>query len=212
MNEEKFTEDNEFSELKKLLKEIPKVKAPDNFEFNLMTKIQNQNFEVKSEKKKSIFSWALTPAIGFAATLFLVVFLFTGNDEIGDNPWNTTPRLIENNVAEVNSSKVKISTFRNPTELKKSEQAKSISQNKNLATNNKPQNFPFDKRTSVNLDEGMQPSVNSNSSIGTAQLAGASTNNTSPFDGFFLREVEKYQREDSLENLKDSLRQNEIPE
>ncbi len=211
MNEEKFTEDNEFSELKKLLKEIPKVEAPDNFEFNLMTKIQNQNFEIKFEKRKSIFSWALTPAIGFAATLFLVVFLFTGNDEIGDNPWNTTPRLIENNIAEVNTNKPKNSTFTNSTELKKSEQAKIISQNKNLATN-KPQNFPFDKRTSVNLDDGLQPSANGNSNIGTAQLAGASTNSTSPFDGFFLREVKKYQREDSLENLKDSLRQNKIAE
>ena len=71
MNEEKFTDDNEFKELKKLLKDLPKVNAPDNFEFNLMTKIQNKSFEVKSEKKKGWLTWSLTPAIAFAMSVIL---------------------------------------------------------------------------------------------------------------------------------------------
>ena len=203
MNEEKFTEDNEFSELKKLLKEIPKVTAPDNFEFNLMTKIQNQNFGIEPKKKKSIFSWALTPAIAFAASLFLIVFLFTGNDEVGENPWNTAPRLIENNIADVEATQLK-----RPRKITKqiSRREEVVSKSSNFASNNtSTQKFPFDKRTSVNLDDGLQPSLNNNSSVGSAQLAGSSNNNTSPFDGFFLREVEKYQREDSLQNIKDSL-------
>lgn len=207
MNDEKFTEDNEFSELKKLLKEIPKVKAPDNFEFNLMTKIQNQNFEVQPEKKKSIFSWALTPAIAFAATLFLVVFLYTGNDEVGENPWNTTPRLIENSIAEVNQTKT---SNTKKQKLKSNKQATSNSENRNLAVgNSKNKKFPFDKRTSVSLDDGLQTGSNTSAGIGSAQLAGSSNNNVSPFDGFFLREVERYHREDSLENLRDSLKQSE---
>ena len=33
------------------LKSLPKIKAPENFEYNLMTRIQNQNFgDVKKER------------------------------------------------------------------------------------------------------------------------------------------------------------------
>ncbi len=199
MNEEKFTEDNEFSELKKLLKEIPKVKAPDNFEFNLMTKIQNQNFGIDSKRKKSIFSWALTPAIAFAASLFFVVFLFSGKDEVIENPWNTTPRLIENGFADIKSEAPRT---HNP---KKQKSTKQIEIDNYVANNSATQNFPFDKRTSVNLDDRLQPKSNLNARVGSAQLAGSSNSSALPFDGFFLREVEKYKREDSLQSSKDSL-------
>ncbi|NMB83090.1 MAG: hypothetical protein GYA14_14855, partial [Ignavibacteria bacterium] len=37
-------EEKQFSKLIKDLKELPKVEAPDNFEFQLMTRIQNKNF------------------------------------------------------------------------------------------------------------------------------------------------------------------------
>ena len=100
MSEERFSDDNEFKELKKLLKDLPKVNTPDNFEFNLMTKIQNKSFEVKSEKKKSWLTWSLTPAITFAMSVFLIFFVFTGEEESEDNPWNTLPRLMEENVVE----------------------------------------------------------------------------------------------------------------
>jgi len=86
MSTEKFTDDNEFNELKKLLKDLPKVNAPDNFEFNLMTKIQNKSFEVKSEKKKGWLTWSLTPAFAFAMSVFLIFFVFTGEEESEDNP------------------------------------------------------------------------------------------------------------------------------
>jgi hypothetical protein len=210
MNEEKFTDDNEFSELKKLLKEIPKVKAPDNFEFNLMTKIQNQNFEVKSEKKKSIFSWALTPAIAFAVSVFLVLFLFTNEDDLLDNPWNSTPRLIENNIAEVNSDQPKTSAKKKSSSPKANKSiSNKVSSNNLVAETNNQKDFPFEKGTSVNLDEGLQIDSNPNSNTGSARLAGSSNSNTSRFNGFFLREVEKYQKEDSLDSRKDSTSQSE---
>jgi len=34
----------EFNHVIKLLKELPKEQAPDNFEYNLLTKIKNKNF------------------------------------------------------------------------------------------------------------------------------------------------------------------------
>jgi hypothetical protein len=39
--------DNGYEKLIKDLKKLPKVDAPDNFEYNLMTRIQNGQFETK---------------------------------------------------------------------------------------------------------------------------------------------------------------------
>ncbi len=193
MNEEKFTDDNQYSELKKLLNEIPKVNAPDNFEFNLMTKIQNKNFEVKSEKKKTIFSWALTPALGFAASVFLILFLFTGNEDLDNNPWQVAPKLIESSVAET------VNNVRAGLNSAKTSIAKQVNKTKTseLATQ---QQFPFDTRTSVSLDEGLHSEINPNSNFGSARLAGSSNDELIMFNGFFLREVKRDDRRDSLKN------------
>lgn len=206
MNDKKFTDDNEFSELKKLLKEIPKVDAPDNFEFELMTRIQNQNFEIKYEKKKNIFSWALTPAIAFAASVFLIFFIFTGEDDLHDNPWNIAPRLIDENIAEVQNIQPKISVNGKNADTKLNKSTSKKIENKRLATNNfKVKDFPFDKESSVNLDEVLQTEQKLNAGIGSAQLA--SSSNNSRFDGFFLREIKEIPRKDSLESKKDSTTQ-----
>jgi len=209
MNEEKFTEDNEFGELKKLLKDLPKVNAPDNFEFNLMTRIRNENFEIKSEKKKSIFSWALTPAIAFAATVFLIVFIFTGNEDLDDNPWQTPPQLIEKSIDAANSAKPEafIAAKRNNTSKKIKSNKKIIREKiageSAFTYNSAPKDFPFDKRTSVDLDDYLNRESNSDYN-GATQLTNSSSAPIFPFDGFFLREVKEVRKEDSLTNRSDS--------
>ncbi len=67
-NEEKF------SETLKALKELPKINAPDNFEFNLMLKIENG--EIKQEvveKRESKLLWILAPAALVVSTVILFV-------------------------------------------------------------------------------------------------------------------------------------------
>ena len=202
MNEEKFTDDNEFNELKNLLKELPKVNAPDNFEFNLMTKIQNKSFEIESEKKKSWLSWSLTPAIAFAASVFLVFFIFTGEDESTDNPWNTLPRLMEENVTE------RETPSSDKRQLNKPSSNKDISKksnSNNLATSSSiKKDFPFEEKSSINFDEYLQSDANQSAYAGQ-QLAGSQSSNASPFDGFFLRQRRDAQERDSIKKDKDSL-------
>ena len=191
MNDKKSTTDTEFIELKKLLKEIPKVKAPDNFEFNLMTKIQNGNLEVKHEKKKNFWRGALTPAIAFAASVFLILFVFNWGDEVGDNPWNIAPKLIQENVADLT-----------PNESVKSDESfkeKKINQN---SLNKNTIQYPLTKNNSYNLDEDIKTPNSRISNTGAATLAGA--NNAPLFDGFFIREVEKNKIVDSTKVNKDS--------
>lgn len=196
MNDKNFTNDNEFIELKKLLKEIPKISAPDDFEFNLMNKIRNQNFEVKSEKKKGVFSWALTPAIAFAATVFIFVFVFSLEEDFGEDPWKVKPQLIEETIADVSGNEVIDD---------KSEVIRESNTNNSLTLNNNVgEGYPLSKRNSVNLDDALKRGSNKGSN-GSAQLAGS---NNSPFTGFFLREIEKPLSDDSLNTTTDSLKAN----
>lgn len=67
-NEEKF------SETLKSLKELPKVNAPEDFEFNLMMKIQNGEFAPEiEEKRQSKLLWILAPAGLVVSTLILFI-------------------------------------------------------------------------------------------------------------------------------------------
>jgi len=209
MSKEKYTDESEFRELKKLLKDLPKVNTPDNFEFNLMTKIQNKSFEVKSEKKKSWLTWSLTPAITFAMSVFLIFFVFTGEEESEDNPWNTLPQLMEENVAEAEILTVDKDEIRE--KVVKKEMSKT-SKSKNLATSNSiKKDYPFEKKSSINFDEYLQADAPPSSEVG-ARLAGSQNSNASPFDGFFLRQRRDAQERDSVNKEKDSLSQQEKDE
>lgn len=206
MNEKKITHDNEFNELKDLLKGLPKVNAPDNFEFNLMTKIQNKNFEVKSEKKKHWLSWSLTPAIAFATSVFLVFFIFSGEED-GDNPWNTLPQLMEKSITEVETSSINKEQFEKLPLNKKNAK---ISNPQNLVVSNSiKKDYPFEKNSSINFDEYLQSDVHQSPDV-AAQLAGSQNSQASPFDGFFLRQRRNVQERDSIKKDKDSLQHHEI--
>ena len=51
MEKKDYNIDSKQSKLIEDLKSLPKIKAPENFEYNLMTRIQNQNFgDVKKER------------------------------------------------------------------------------------------------------------------------------------------------------------------
>ena len=209
MNEEKFTNDNEFIELKKLLKEIPKVKAPDNFEFNLMTRIQNKNFEVKSEKKKSIFSWALTPAITFATTVLILVFVFAESEDIEENPWQTPPQLIENQISETESilkqdDKVESDSYSSAKNVANNTNTQSNSSEKLITKQARERNIKFNNLDSYSLDEDISVKSTQKRNLGATHLANSSNGNLSSFDGFFLREIKKDEKQDSLKSKNES--------
>ena len=43
--------DEQYKHVVNLLRELPKVKAENNFEYNLKVRIENKNFELKTEQK-----------------------------------------------------------------------------------------------------------------------------------------------------------------
>jgi len=87
-------EESQFQELRAVLKELPKIKAEDNFEFNLMTRIHNKQFGSKLLKnEKYTFFGFLKPALA-VSVIALLVFVVTQNQttEI-ENPFTSMPKI-----------------------------------------------------------------------------------------------------------------------
>ena len=84
------------------LKELPKIKAPENFEYNLMTKIQNKNFgESLNQKSQFNFVKFFAPS-AIVVTIVLLFFIFLPSSNQRNVPSNS-PRIIENQAIADNS-------------------------------------------------------------------------------------------------------------
>jgi hypothetical protein len=106
------------SKLIKDLKELPKLKAPENFEYNLMTKIQNKNFgESLNQKPQFNFVKFFAPS-AIVVTIVLLFFVFLPSSNQRNVPSNS-PRIVENPVIADNST----APLKNEENAKNSKQA-----------------------------------------------------------------------------------------
>lgn len=67
--------DAQFEKLISDLKNLPKLDAPSNFEYNLMIKIQNGEFEKVIEKKESVWLWRIIPASALVLSTIVLFFI-----------------------------------------------------------------------------------------------------------------------------------------
>lgn len=200
------------------LKELPKVNAPDNFEYNLLTKIQNKNFGAeKTERVKFNFIKFFAPSAAVVAVIILFfLFLPTANRQ-NDNPLMSDPPVIGGN-HEVNVPQESLQS-----NMRESEATQQFSEKGNKefaqapASNNKAardesvkQNgkYPILRSRSVALDDYISGDSQKSNDLKRASVV-SSGNEESEFDGFFVREqadkqtVEKYRMMiDSLKKAK----------
>lgn len=216
-------DEKEFEKLQTFLKELPKVEAPDNFEYNLMTRIHNENFDIKSEKKKNIFFSVYTPAFAMVASVILVFFIFNDSDIDTGNPWDSHPKLrpelqssqtLNSDNKQVEEQKVisQQSTNKRKTSSKDIpavQMQKPTGEKKYVAAKEKSQQvYPFDKSESVDLDQLLNDDSSvQNNNFAKPQLAGKSDASESQFKGFFIRQIEAEARKESLRVREDSLKQ-----
>ena len=86
--------DNEYENIRKLLKELPKERAADNFEYNLMVRINNGNFEEDKYKEQKYSLWKVfIPVTGVVTAVFLYFFIFNFTEENSENIFQTIPQL-----------------------------------------------------------------------------------------------------------------------
>ena len=78
-----------------LLKDLPKVDAPDNFEYNLMVRIQNGNFDKKKFKEPSWrLSWLIAPGAALFFSVILLLNLFVNENNYDEKLVTDSAELI----------------------------------------------------------------------------------------------------------------------
>jgi len=103
-------DEKKYSDLIKNLNQLQEVKAPADFEADLMRKINSEKYK---EKKQSIWSKffipsRLIPSAGLAAAAVIVFFVVTLNPEEMEDPLQMEPRVREDIIKVVDYDEVKL--------------------------------------------------------------------------------------------------------
>ncbi|MEJ5350661.1 MAG: hypothetical protein WHS65_03615 [Melioribacteraceae bacterium] len=207
-----------FSKLINDLKELPKIKTEENFEYNLMIRIQNQNFGYLTEEKPQfgIIKFVIPSAIVSIIILF-ILFLPAAEQKV-ENPLMVDPPKISESDSLSNSQILSSNSGTIVKPRKKINRENALTENV-VSEANSPVNsklkYPINRSRSVSLDEylsGQNPGRN-NLQRGNIVRSGEEEFD---FDGFLLpqpldqKSLEKYRRMiDSIrkaEAKRDSLR------
>lgn len=204
----------------KLLSELPKENAPDNFEYNLSVKIKNKNFGL-STKEPSVFApWkVLVPAFGTIAASVLVFFTVFNDSNSLENPFQIQPQLRTELAGSLQKSSELISNFGNESKINQNDvvlkeevvefeilaDVETNTINRRARTNKKKADFPFNDANATNLDEELSKSTNSRSVGGNVSLVGGA-NPRSSFQGFYIRDEVDKEYVEALKARNDSLR------
>lgn len=197
-------ENNKQSDLIKDLKSLPKINAPENFEFNLMTRIQNKNFGIETNEKTkfSLFKF-FAPSAAVVTVIILFFIFYPKGDQIqnqiaiqksvGDS--QKVLSSVNEKSNEFASNKMAVRTLNTQGLQKKSvpEFSLSVSQNKIP-----PQ---ISSQRAVSVDDYISGAKNSENN-----LQGGSTVNSGdlPLNSSFL--IEKKTDRETLEKYRDSLK------
>jgi len=177
--------ENEFSEVIDLLKKLPKIKAPENFEFNLSTRIQNGNFNLPQEKPISKWlTWGLGPITAMALSAIVFFFVISNSGFQKENLLMQNPELRQSTNVANNSgiqSNSKILNKEDEFSQSFSAKLKAIIEPNDVVV--KSVQFPFNNTNSIDLDSyinGKKGNAQNNSNIKTVSSGPASIN----FNGF----------------------------
>lgn len=99
--------DNKHSNLIRDLKNLSKVNAPENFEFNLMTRIENKNFNLPEEERPrfSLIKFLAPSAVVVTAVLLFFIFYPNGG-QLNNTQQNQQPAVsqsVADNVPAANT-------------------------------------------------------------------------------------------------------------
>lgn len=210
--------DEEYQHVIKLLKDLPKENADDNFEYNLSVKIKNKNFDLNSKEPRTFLPWKLLiPASGAIIASIIVFFTLFNDSNTFENPFHIQPKLrseLSGNI--INSPKISEKLSNNSiisdNDVIIREKVdnlilakKSIEDIDNIESPKKnKENFPFETYNSTNLDEVIGDNRNSTQISKRASLAGRTNN--SFFNGFYIREEVDKKYVEALKARMDSLK------
>lgn len=194
-----YNNDPQFEKIVKTLKSLPKINTASNFEFNLMTRIQNKNFVIESEKRRYNKAWILAPSFTAVAAAVLLFFVFSDNQIEFENLLMQEPKMRseivaspEPEVTEAQSAKSAVAdnTPQVEEEIAKDERYRVVVKPNDVVV--KERIAPtFDENKSVDLDNFMNGRKIQNKVSSRALLAGGGSQSDFNFDGFIFRGSDK---------------------
>ncbi len=197
--------EGEFSEIVEILKNLPKINAPDNFEFNLNTRIQNKAFNInETNSTPKWLAWGLGPVA--ALVISTIVFFMVISDA---NVTNDNIAVQSNGFLQTTQNSETIDSknlFQDNGIAKKVISSKLqavIKPNDVVVKNTNP--FPFNSNKSVNLDDYINGTSISNGNSSNLHIVNSSQGNVS-FDGFGIRVKTDPKKIADMRNRIDSLR------
>jgi hypothetical protein len=202
MKEKLYNDENpEYSRVISLLNDLPKINAPDNFEYNLMIKIQNGQFESSRKINRSTNrTWVFIPAsavILSSILLFLIFFDFNNKVEINEPAVDTKYiSKIQNNTvneAKAEMSVIKDKSLASTTSGLRMKKESRLVLHPNDVIETEALKYPFNESYSVDVDSYIDGNKKASSqSSNPAVLAASGGDARYPeFNGFYLRQNEQ---------------------
>ncbi len=210
MEEDLYNNIEENNPVRKVLRQMPELNAPDNFEYNLMVKIQNKQFEPNiSESRTHWFSFAAIPASVVAITAVIAFFVTTGVQQ--DEDMLILDPMEAHVIADNNSTDAERQVYENETvhyrtfDFNKNEvvtDSVEVTNSYKLVINDNDViskvkiQTPFDDRQSVSVDSYLSGDKAAKGTIPARLVRGGQPAGFN-FDGFFFR-----QNDNRLKELK----------
>jgi len=95
----RLEDDNMNEKISRLLKDLPKINAPPNLEYELSKRInQSEQRKEKVPWFDKIFSPKLIPSAALAVTTVIILFLLKGNVNEAEDPFQIMPKLREDKI------------------------------------------------------------------------------------------------------------------
>lgn len=191
-------DEQQFEQLIKDLKGLPKEKAEDNFEYNLMVKIQNKNFDLTRPEKSSFFGRRLVPAAALAFSVIVIFFIISEPGTGLENPLLSAPPARENySMSKVDTieltqpSLASVPSQLNEKPEKETTQPESVVRvvvEPSDAVSIEKVDLPFDDSNSLDLDSYVKGENRTQTSTMTRGRIVSGGNSNPAFDGFLIRE------------------------
>jgi len=200
--------ENKFEKLISLLKELSQDKAPDDFEFKLMTKIHNGNFKLNEPHRNKWWTlWIVVPAFTLTTAIVILFFVFNSTVTYDDNPLLAKPQLRQDVIASKNNS-INFKEIKNKkTAVAKNEYSAVLKANDVVV--NKKVKLPFSTTNSINLDSYLNNKRSLNNVITPGRLVEANEEYFN-FDGFFSAIPSDGKTLEKLRAKIDSIRKTEL--
>jgi len=191
-------DEQKFEQLIKDLKGLPKEKADENFEFNLMVKIQNKNFDLSSPERNFLFSRRLIPAAALAFSAIVLFFIISDPGAGLENPLLSDPPARENysqsKVDTIELTQPQLAAV--PSQLTQQPVDKKSQPNSVVRVVVEPSDAvsmeevepPFDDSKSLDLDTFVKGENQTQTSTMARGRIVSGGNQQSQFSGFLIRE------------------------